>query len=789
MSTTITFSDRGHPTQLYNPILPDTYTTSYLHTATPIIIDAGTYEYRAGYANSPSPTLRFRPYVGKTKYKTDPDHIRVGHQLTEKDILRLKARTPFDGALLAHLDSLETILDYVWWGLGLEEQTSVEYPVVVTEPVCQPNYCRLHVAEMLFECYNVPAATYAIDALLAYHYLSSQPAEHGAYGADALVVSHGYESTHVIPIVDHQPLHASITRISIGCRAQQQLVQSDLLLDYPQHRQQVTENRVQVLVEEYCQVAADYEAELQHMRLYDVDKSKPPPPAPPITIQLPFTQPVILIDAEEEARIKEQKRRELQERMKALAVRKKEEMIEQLTDDIANYTRLIEQRDTAAITPQHFLSTLRKGGFTSEADFIETLNGFKRKLNKALTGRETMDATEPEAKSEAELYPLIDRPDIELTADEVKDKRRQRLMKANADARERKQREREAKEAQQRAVAEQEDVERRRDPDGYVRRLHERKEELLKRREERLRQQSNEGGRRGASSRKRMALLAQQMGRKERGEGGGGAGDGGGGEKEDDFGARDEDWQVYKEAALPSRGGLSGEVDEESEEEREELARLDEKISLYDPEAERRQREKEREERLARHQVRPADYQLHFYVDRIRAPELLYQPSFIGIDECGLTECIRRTLTRLPADAAARLARNIVCVGGGSGYTGYVERLEAEVRAVREVGSEVRVRRGEGMLDAWKGGRLLAEQVWSECGGGAGGGNVGDVVASMVVKGGVAGGSGVSFVSKAEYNEMGGEYLKEHRWSNFYHPTPALDAGEERWKKKTKKGR
>jgi hypothetical protein len=104
----------------------------------------------------------------------------------------------------------------------------------------------------------------------------------------------------------------------------------------------------------------------------------------------------------------------------------------------------------------------------------------------------------------------------------------------------------------------------------------------------------------------------------------------------------------------------------------------------------------------------------------------------------------------------------------------------------------VRVSRGEGILDAWKGGRLLAEQVWHECGGGTGsssGDSVRAVLANMVAKGGVAGGSGVSFVSKAEYQEMGGEYLKEHRWSNFYYPTPALDAGEERWKKKSKKGK
>ena len=332
------------------------------------------------------------------------------------------------------------------------------------------------------------------------------------------------------------------------------------------------------------------------------------------------------------------------------------------------------------------------------------------------------------------------------------------MFKAGADARQRKKEERDALLAQQQAILEQEERERLADPVAFIRRLHQRKADLSRQRAERARRNDSAGGRRTATSRKRMALLAQQMGRKERGEGAtSGAGDGGGGEKEDSFGLNDDDWQVYKEAALPSRSMVGAEADEESEEEREELARLEEKLLMHDPDY------------LSSKPAPPAhpiehDYQLHLYVDRIRAPELVWQPALLGLDEAGLTESIRRMLARLPHAQAAALCKNIVLVGGGAAYVNYVGRLEREMRSIREVGSDVRVRRGDGQLDAWHGGQLLAGRVWEECGGD---------VAEMCRSGG--GWGGLVFVSRAEYYEMGGEYLKEHRWGNAFFPSPPAD--------------
>ena len=53
--------------------------------------------------------------------------------------------------------------------------------------------------ELLFEGYNVPALSYGIDALFSAHHHQSQ---RGLQFRDALVVSSGHQTTHIIPVLD-----------------------------------------------------------------------------------------------------------------------------------------------------------------------------------------------------------------------------------------------------------------------------------------------------------------------------------------------------------------------------------------------------------------------------------------------------------------------------------------------------------------------------------------------------------------------------------------------------------
>ena len=54
-------------------------------------------------------------------------------------------------------------------------------------------------SELLFECYNVPAVSYGVDALFSlYHSCSEQ----GRAYCDALIVCSGHQFTHILPVLD-----------------------------------------------------------------------------------------------------------------------------------------------------------------------------------------------------------------------------------------------------------------------------------------------------------------------------------------------------------------------------------------------------------------------------------------------------------------------------------------------------------------------------------------------------------------------------------------------------------
>ena len=73
------------------------------------------------------------PTTGRDSY--------IGVQFSE-EILKLPYRTPFDNGLFINTEVQEEIFDYTFLMLGLSGQSSVTQPIVITEPLCNPNYCR-----------------------------------------------------------------------------------------------------------------------------------------------------------------------------------------------------------------------------------------------------------------------------------------------------------------------------------------------------------------------------------------------------------------------------------------------------------------------------------------------------------------------------------------------------------------------------------------------------------------------------------------------------------------------
>ncbi|TKA63336.1 hypothetical protein B0A55_10772, partial [Friedmanniomyces simplex] len=226
---------------------------------------------------------------------------------------------------------------------------------------------------------------------------------------------------------------------------------------------------------------------------------------------------------------------------------------------------------------------------------------------------------------------------------------------------------------------------------------------------------------------------------------------------DDGFGADDADWAVYRDIQV-GRNNDDGDEDEEEEDLGAQLKTIEAQLLQFDPDfTEQSTQEAQRDWTKSLHHAftrGPYPYdpesaresaQLHLNVERIRVPEVLFQPSIAGVDQAGIVELVEMLLqSRLAGHPAqGEMAKDIFLTGGYCLFSGFEERLARELRAVLPVQAEVKVRRaGDPVLDAWRGAARWAGH-------------------SM-------GSRGQAFVSRAEWAEKGGEYLREHNLGNVF---------------------
>lgn len=178
--------------------------------------------------------------------------------------------------------------------------------------------------------------------------------------------------------------------------------------------------------------------------------------------------------------------------------------------------------------------------------------------------------------------------------------------------------------------------------EALVAKLREKREELLTRRAARRQRKRDLAQRRTVAAQERMRLISQ-LARKDK--------------KDDNFGMRDEDWDVYKtinKVVFPESTCLLSYLffcdkdcgSSDSEEELEKLTALETELKANDPAFETGNGEN----------MAPGEsHQLHVATERIRAPEVLFQPSLVGSHEAGLAETLDFVLKRFtPEDQVRR---------------------------------------------------------------------------------------------------------------------------------------
>jgi actin-related protein 5 len=94
------------------------------------------------------------------------------------------------------------------------------------------------------------------------------------------------------------------------------------------------------------------------------------------------------------------------------------------------YNNILAQKPS--LTPARFVNlVLSETEFESEAELVSWVKNSEADIRR----KQRKDAGEDAEPEEDPVFPFVDRPDEELTEEEIKEKRKQRLMKAGWEAR------------------------------------------------------------------------------------------------------------------------------------------------------------------------------------------------------------------------------------------------------------------------------------------------------------------------------------------------------------------
>ncbi|CAH1406402.1 unnamed protein product [Nezara viridula] len=624
------------------------YLDSIKNSNTPIVIENGSYNCRVGWATVEKPLMVFKNCLAKPRKergKKDGE-MQVGNDIVNIEAVRFQLKTQFDRNIVTHCEIQEHIFNYMFSHLGINTET-VNHPIIITEAFMNPNYSRSCMSELLFECYGVPSICYAVDSVLSYRNESKN-------GNTGLIISCGYYSTHVIPIIDGAIDAKHSRRLDIGGYHITSYLHRLLQLKYPVHFAAITLSRTEELLHEHCHVAVDYLEELRKWSdgdYYDQNIK---------CFQLPYTSQSSLTPEQQKER-----RRELARRLIEINARKREEKLAEDEEQLNQLLAIQDLQDEGEET--EFQKAVSDFGLNSCEDLPKMIGQIQARIEK--TRQKIVAANTSED-------PITEEP-------------KQKIMKFQTPKGEE-------------------------DFKSWVEGVRRKREEILEKRAIRRQRRSDMAKRKTAASFERMRLISQ-LARNEK--------------RDDDFGLRDEDWDVYK--AINKEGG-----DTDSEGETEKLLELEQVLKAHDPSF------------WSEGIEAPGEtHRLHVGVERFRAPELLFQPSMFGCHQAGLAEVIEYVLNGYDEDMANKLSKEVFITGGLANLSGLKDRIIAELTQIRPFRSKIAVQVANSpSLSAWYKARDMARNLsWLKS----------------------------SSITKEDFLEKGYEYLKEHCVSNPYTSSPA----------------
>ena len=303
--------------------------------------------------------------------------------------------------------------------------------------------------EILFECYSVPSVAYGIDSLFSYRYNR---------GTNGLIVSSSNTSTHVIPVLDSKAQLSNCSRLNWGGMQTAEYLLKLMKLKYPTFPARMNENQMENLLHQHCYISKSYDQELNGYLDWTGLEDRN------IVIQYPFTEHVVPEKTEEElARIAERKK-ESGRRLQEQAARMRLERLVKKERELEYYKQL--QQGLASETKKEVKRILDAEDLKDEQHLDRVIRDLERSIKRSRN--KDVGIEEPEEPEEEATFPLLQVPDESLDEAGLKEKRHQRLMKSNVEARQRAKAEKEREKNRREEEKRLDEEKRENDREGWV---------------------------------------------------------------------------------------------------------------------------------------------------------------------------------------------------------------------------------------------------------------------------------------------------------------------------------
>jgi actin-related protein 5 len=697
-----------------------------------IIIDNGSCVIRAGTDFDSKPLLCFQNVVHKFCAKaTGNNEIAFGGEESDLPVcVRLNSKSAYDSNILTNFDLFELQMNHIFSKFGLKKAPK---RLVITEAIGSFVGVRENSNELFHNGFSIPKVLYGIDALFAF-YGASGAAEWG------IVISIGFKATHLIPICNGKAEMKNAKRLNIGGWHLQDFLLKLLKAKYPAFPYKLTFQEASLFVYEHCKFASNFSSELK-IALEGGQEVK---------IQFPpqmEASTASSVSEKKDAQQIEARRQEVAQKMRDLVVVKRKERLAQFEAELEDFMKLLALETTSA---SQFSQRLEYLEFDDKQDLInaisktrESINSMREKMQlEPLPFNEEFDKVKGASMNLD--FSLLSVPEEDCDEAELKERRRLRMLKNSIDARERIRKQKEKEMQQKAAILQQEEQLLTSNFSEWLALMHSKRASVLrelkghngttasshsgepssnKAATERLkkmaamigdnsmtsqREETEEGENAGLVTSKK----AKKRKTKKSSQGNSGAAAAAAAEDDDNFGENDADWSIYREISTDKQ-----ESAEEIDALNEELARITDLLLKHDtsfqPESEAGYFSVKRSslfksflygsENDAEANDESRAYRLVLNVERIRVPEILFQPHIIGLDQCGISEAIIQMLAAYSAEEQQKMLTNIFATGSACRIGGLKERLSEDLTCSFPTGWPIQVTVSGDPLEAWKG--------------------------------------------------------------------------------------